>query len=73
MGLARRLGVPLAVAILALCGCATEGGGPISKPESTSVRGTASPSMRAARDPATLSSCAKFDAMPHECEHSLGR
>ena len=73
MSIARKPGIALVVAILALAGCATEGGGPASKPESTSLGGTASQSMKPARDPFTLSTCARFESMPHECEHSLGR
>ena len=33
----------------------------------------ATPYMKPARDPYTLSTCARFDSMPHECEHNLGR
>jgi len=78
MSIARKAGVSLAVAMFALGGCTAYSDGTTTGPTTTSVTrssmgGSSSPHQKTARDPFTLGSCAKFEAMPHECEHSLGR
>ena len=78
MSIAWKFGVPLAVAMLALGGCTAYSDGTTSGPTSTSMTtssmgGSSSPYQKTARDPFTLSTCAKFEAMPPECEHSLAR
>ena len=78
MSIAWKFGVPLAVAMLALGGCTTWSDGSTSGPTSTSMTtssmgSSSSPYVKTSRDPFTLSNCAKFEAMPAECEHALGR
>ena len=77
MSIARKLGVPLAGAILALSGCTTtyDGGVTTGQPysnKSTTTGSSSSPGMQQTRDPAKASNCAKFDSIPQECERALG-
>ena len=77
MSIARKFGVPLAGAILALSGCTTtfDGGLATGQPysnKSTTMGSSSSSSTQKARDPAAVSNCAKFDAMPQECERAQG-
>ena len=78
MFIARRPCVFLAVALLALGGCTAYSDGTTSGPGTTSMTSSrlgsgSTPTVKTSRDPFTLSSCAKFDSMPHECRHALDR
>ena len=76
MSIARKFGVPLAGAILALSGCTTtfDGGLATGQPYSnkSTTTGSSSANVQQTRDPAKVSNCAKFDSMPQECERALG-
>ena len=77
MSIAWRFGIPLAGAILAMGGCTTtfDGGLTTGQPysnKSTTMGSSSSSSTQKARDPVSVSNCAKFDSMPQECERALG-